>query len=226
MRYSPTGSEEMQGEDMEGEMDLLKAKVQSSKHSTEPSRRQDEVQYALSKVREMMGYFRKGEANDPVRYPLALAEILSGFPRQVIDKVTSPYGIAAKSDFMPSIKELKEACEDELKHFDLLNRPKVPFRTIKYDRKPQVTPNLWVPCDNKRYEEMCARAKHPSAVAGKMSRFEERPNSDGVLKAGIWIPLGWWEDRPTGTMKPLQMPVDELKIEEPPPVEGEDDFVF
>src|SRR5512143_601524 len=213
--------------DMElSEMELLEYEVQSTKPSTEQSKRQEDINYAAKKVRELMGLVRLSESQDPTRYPLGLAEVLSHYPRPVIDKVCSVSGIPSESEWMPSIKQMKDACEYQLKHYDLLNRPKIPFRPVKYDRKPQVTPNLWVPCDNKRYEEMCGRAKHPSAVAGKMSRLEERPNSDGVLKAGIWIPLGWWEDRVTGTMKPLQMPVDELKIEEPPLVEGEDDFVF
>lgn len=214
--------------EMDGEMDLLKemveAKAQSSTRSTGQSKREEQIDYALSKVREMMGYFRKGEANDPVRYPLALAEILSGFPRQVIDKVTSPHGIAAKSDFMPSIKELREECEIETRHFDLISRPKPEFkRYIPKKLDLSEIPNLFVPTNAPRYEQMLAKHKE---TKGLHSYTERRACYDGIHRDGVWVPLGWWEDRASGPMKPLQMPVDELKIGEPPPVEGEDDFVF
>lgn len=60
----------------------------------------------------MVGSFRRGDANDPEIYTAATAKVLSKYDRDVIDYVTDPVtGMAARGDFLPTIKELRDACE-------------------------------------------------------------------------------------------------------------------
>lgn len=178
---------------MESEMDLLNLKVQSSTPSTKPSKPQKDIHYALVKVREMMGYLRKGEANDPVRYPLALAEILSDFPRPVIDKITSTHGLASKLDFMPTLRELKEECEEEARLYEASRKPKFTYRAPEH-RPPSFAPNTFIPEGSPHYQTMVAMSEHPSAKHLKLSRFEDRHDKDGVITHGIMVPYGWWEE--------------------------------
>jgi hypothetical protein len=63
----------------------------------------------------MVGSFRRGEAGDPGIYTAAVAKVLAGYENDVMDYVTDPaVGLASKSDFLPTIKQIKDACEDRL----------------------------------------------------------------------------------------------------------------
>lgn len=65
----------------------------------------------------MLGCFRKGDAADPAVFTTAVASVLSGYPEGVVMAVTSPVsGIPAKLKWLPSIAEVREACEAEMAH--------------------------------------------------------------------------------------------------------------
>lgn len=60
----------------------------------------------------MFGCYRKGDANDPAVYTAAIAATLAEFPAEVIEWVTDPRtGIPARSKWLPSVAEVREACE-------------------------------------------------------------------------------------------------------------------
>lgn len=60
----------------------------------------------------MFGCFRKGEANDPETYVAAITSTLARYPENIIVAVTHPSsGLPVQSDFLPSVKEVFEACE-------------------------------------------------------------------------------------------------------------------
>src|SRR6185436_2841024 len=80
----------------------------STRHESEFER----LDFATAKARLMLGCYRKGEANDPQTYATAVAAMLAQYPEEVIEAVTSPLsGLPSRTDFMPTLKELKEACE-------------------------------------------------------------------------------------------------------------------
>lgn len=61
----------------------------------------------------MFGCYRKAEANDPVTYSAAVTAVLAEYSEEVIAHVTHPVrGLASRSKFLPTIAEVKEACED------------------------------------------------------------------------------------------------------------------
>jgi hypothetical protein len=65
----------------------------------------------------MFGCYRKGEANDPETYTMAIAATLAEYPSEVMQHVTDPRtGLPAKCKWLPSVAEVREACEDHWKY--------------------------------------------------------------------------------------------------------------
>lgn len=76
-----------------------------SQHSTDP-------QTAATRALMLLGCYRKGDAEDPDTYATAVAAVLSQYPADVVQRVTDPRtGIAGRSKFLPTVSEVREACE-------------------------------------------------------------------------------------------------------------------
>lgn len=62
------------------------------------------------------GCYRRGEAEEPEIYIAALAAILSSYPEAVVARVADPRtGVAGKSQFLPTVAEVRHCCEIEMK---------------------------------------------------------------------------------------------------------------
>lgn len=67
----------------------------------------------LTKV--LIGCYRTGEANDPEIYADAVIAVLSDYPMEVVRRVVDPRrGLPSKTKWLPTIAEVKEACESEM----------------------------------------------------------------------------------------------------------------
>jgi hypothetical protein len=67
-------------------------------------------------VEILIGCFRKGDAENPEVYTRALALILSEYPESVVRRVTDPRtGLPGRSQWLPTIAEVRHACEVEMK---------------------------------------------------------------------------------------------------------------
>lgn len=63
-------------------------------------------------VLDLIGCYRKGEAEDPGRYVRAVATVMERYPEVVLRTVVDPFiGLPSKSDWLPTIAEVKRACE-------------------------------------------------------------------------------------------------------------------
>lgn len=63
----------------------------------------------------MLDCYRTGGANNPETFVTAIAATLARYPDEVIFTVTDPRsGIPSRVSWMPSIKEVRDACEDVL----------------------------------------------------------------------------------------------------------------
>lgn len=63
----------------------------------------------------MAACYRKDEAADAEIYMDAIAAVLACYPDRVIEKVTDPrYGLPCKCQWLPTVKEVKDACESEM----------------------------------------------------------------------------------------------------------------
>lgn len=62
----------------------------------------------------LLGCYRSGDANDPEVYVGAVIASLSDYPAHVVSAVVDPRtGLPSKLKFLPTIAEIKSACEDE-----------------------------------------------------------------------------------------------------------------
>lgn len=67
---------------------------------------------AAERTQLMLDCFRTGAANNPEVFVTAIAATLARYPDQVIYDVTDPRtGIPSKISWMPTIKDVREACE-------------------------------------------------------------------------------------------------------------------
>jgi hypothetical protein len=67
---------------------------------------------ALARTMLMLGCYRKGDASDPQIYAGAVAAVLADYPPAVVLAVTDPaHGLPTQGDWMPTIAEVKRACE-------------------------------------------------------------------------------------------------------------------
>lgn len=71
-------------------------------------------EYAAERARLLLGCYRTGDANDPDTYVAAVSATLARYPDRVIDLVTDPrIGLPRKKTWLPSVKEVYDACEEE-----------------------------------------------------------------------------------------------------------------
>jgi len=69
----------------------------------------------------MFGCYRTGDANDPEMYTAAVAAVLADFPPEVMDVVTNPRtGLPRKIKFLPTVSEVADACDAELRYREAL----------------------------------------------------------------------------------------------------------
>lgn len=98
-------------------MDSLGKSVQrvtsSSKALSEASAEQHRKNIlAAERTQLMLDCYRTGAANNPEVFVTAVAATLARYPDQVIYDVTDPRtGIPSKISWMPTIKDVREACE-------------------------------------------------------------------------------------------------------------------
>ncbi len=61
----------------------------------------------------LLGCYRTGDANDPEVYVAAVVAVLSDYSLDVVDAVTNARnGIPSKLKWLPTVAEIKTACED------------------------------------------------------------------------------------------------------------------
>jgi len=61
----------------------------------------------------LLGCYRVGEANDPEVYTAAVIAVLSDYPEHVVRDVVDPRkGLPSKVQWLPTPKEVKDACEE------------------------------------------------------------------------------------------------------------------
>ncbi len=72
----------------------------------------DKAEFATERARLLLGQFRRGEANDPATFIASIAAILARHSPEIVIELTDPRtGLAAKTDWLPTVKEVNEACE-------------------------------------------------------------------------------------------------------------------
>ncbi len=66
----------------------------------------------MKRAQLLLGCFRKGDAADPDTYVAAISVVLANYPDDIVAQVTDPMrGLASRSNFLPNVKEVRDACE-------------------------------------------------------------------------------------------------------------------
>jgi hypothetical protein len=88
----------------------------------------------------MCACYRRDDAVDPVAYAAAMIAVLSDYSLDVVDHVTDPRtGLPQTSKWLPSVAEVKEACESRVAAMHIPSR-----RPLGKMQPPRpVNPRMW-----------------------------------------------------------------------------------
>lgn len=121
----------------------------------------------------MFGCYRKGDANDPETYVAAITATLARYPQDVILDVTHPVdGLPGTNDFIPTVAEVRRACEAKMKP----RREQWAREAADAQRK-------------REREEFEARKNTPE---------QDAHVRDGLKKLATSLETGIWDDEATG----------------------------
>jgi hypothetical protein len=80
-------------------------------------------QFAAERTKLLFSCFRKNEASDAATFVTAVAAVLARYPEDIARRVTHPVdGLPGKSNFPPSVAEVRAACEAAMKPIYELQR--------------------------------------------------------------------------------------------------------
>jgi hypothetical protein len=69
-------------------------------------------EFVTQRVELLMGCYRRGQAENPTVYVSAIAAVLARYSPAIVRTVTDPVkGLPSKCDFLPTVKEVHDACE-------------------------------------------------------------------------------------------------------------------
>lgn len=72
------------------------------------------AELAAKRTRILLGCYRKGDCEDPEVYVPAVASVLARYSPRVVQLVTDPAdGLPSRSDWLPTVREVRAACEAE-----------------------------------------------------------------------------------------------------------------
>lgn len=78
---------------------------------------------AKKSAHRLLGCYRTGDAHDPETYISAVVAVLVTFPVSVMREVTDPVGgLPSKLNWLPTVKEIREACDERLRMLTLADR--------------------------------------------------------------------------------------------------------
>ncbi|SDQ99236.1 hypothetical protein SAMN05519103_00332 [Rhizobiales bacterium GAS113] len=143
---------------------------------------------ASDAARQLLGFFRKGDAEDPDTYVAGLAAVLAKYPPDVVRAVAGPYGIAGKTKFLPTLSEVRDACEEAM-------RPRYEAAAREAERK-----RIEAQLEERRKWQEGQKLADPQRI----KRVRDKFDADMVA---IDIATGYrkprWEAREAGTIPPI-----------------------
>lgn len=166
-------------------------------------------------ARRLFGSFRKGEANDPETYVAAVLTILMDYPDEIVNEVCHPSrGLPATCDFLPTMKELKTACEAQATRVARLATYAAlpaPARRLPAPPRPP-EPTIFTAQGYPRYDALKRRYEAGEGPA----RFDNHVCVDNVTRYGIWTPYSWIVAQEEGVKGFTQFSEAELRAMYPP----------
>lgn len=135
------------------------------------------LDYAIERTAQMFGCFRKGEANDPKMYTAGVAKTLVNFDEVVIEYVTSiDTGMPAKQDFLPTIHEVRVACEDRASFLQRQIEREEQARKQLAERVELPTATTYVPPPGSRLVDWREHKHHHGRPVGRFEKPGDKWN--------------------------------------------------
>ena len=116
------------------------------------------AEVAAQRAGLLFGCYRRNDANDPMTFTAAVTAVLAQFSREIVEHVTDPVsGIASQIQWLPSIAEIRKACDDRQAHLDKLAdfnmrfAGRRPVYSLIENRAPGRRANVFVDADAPQY---------------------------------------------------------------------------
>lgn len=146
-------------------------------------------------IQFLFSAYRKDDFADPEGFVAQLGVVLSDFPAEIVEYVTSPRtGLQRRSKWPPTINEILEACEQ---HREYLTKVKT-SRAVSVSYSPPVPllkdlpagslAQVFVPEGHSRYAALLEWTKKTEVVWWKFGK-----SSDG--RNGLWVSHNAWATR-------------------------------
>lgn len=154
-----------------------------SRAESSPSR-QHQV-YCMDRAKWMFGSYRRDDANDPDTYVLAIAAVLTDYPRAIVEYATDPrVGLGSKHKFPPNVAEVLDFCDAEMARVRRMADPPITKRERVYvppSREQGCWAKVFVGEDVPRYADVAAWARAEGRDPREF-RFD-------VVRgqAGVWV---------------------------------------
>ena len=103
---------------------------------TNPSISGHAHQWSIGRARTLLGCYRTGEAADPETYVAAISAVLSEYPEEIVTIVTDPRtGIPSKSNWLPTVAEVRAAADAEVAYRDRQKRRSAELEALLAERE-------------------------------------------------------------------------------------------
>lgn len=116
----------------------------------------------------LLGCYRRGDAADPDTYAAAIAVVLASYQPHIVAAVVDPVkGLPSRSQFLPTVKEVRDACE-ELYRADVWRRE----RPDRIERQLRERQNYQREEAERRltYAELQARCAQDGLMIGRLDK--------------------------------------------------------
>lgn len=165
----------------------------------------------------LLGCYRRGDANDPDIYVRAVASVLGEYPLDIIRAVCDPrFGLPSKSEWLPTVSEVKGACEAAMAPIDRKEReerfladrraalaaPVYPKRSLE-DMQAKYA-GLTEKADADAHERRAARTARMEYVNGALLNGEYAQAGIARVEAAAGIPVSLDLARKLGVRKLLK----------------------
>lgn len=146
-------------------------------------------------IQFLFSAYRRDDFSDPEGFVAQLGTILTDFPEEVVNYVTSPKtGLQRRSKWPPTTSEVLAACEEHQEFLTKLRRPRPVFAErlaapLLRQRPQGYMAQVFVPEEHPRYISLCERAEKSDPIWWKYGKA-----SDG--RQGIWVSHNFWNNVP------------------------------
>lgn len=144
-------------------------------------------------VKRIYSAYRRDQWDDPELFVTQVGTVLNSYSLPVIDYISHPLtGIQIKSEFPPTLKQVKDACDEEQARRDRLAKFEAHPHRVRYvppeiPNHPGCRCNLFVHADAPQYPALLAWSQSPQADVRDYKL-------DDHGRAGLWVSLSIFND--------------------------------